>query len=205
MDKDIIEYLADRLRDRISIKPSGCWEFQGRKAEFGYGVIDIRYLGISGAPSTITTHRLMYLAEHGAIPDGLCVLHRCDNPPCCNPAHLWLGTRMDNNKDARSKGRIDDAARIKKVRKAWRDPELRKRQSAFLERRWAKHHEQKAKVAGVPPDWKRCYLCGEWKPREGYSKCAARADGLQSRCIPCQNKVRAAWRKKRKAAGLPTH
>lgn len=95
------EPLIDRLRKRLRVMPSGCWEFEGFCNPAGYGLIGAE------APSrkVVLTHRVAWEIVFGPIPDGLCVLHECDNPPCCNPAHLWLGTRGDNNRDRRAKGR----------------------------------------------------------------------------------------------------
>lgn len=78
--------------------PSECWEWLGSTTEFGYGWF--RAAGTWGA------HRYSWTLHFGPIPDGMCVLHRCDNPRCCNPAHLWLGTNQDNNADCFSKGRM---------------------------------------------------------------------------------------------------
>jgi hypothetical protein len=62
-------------------------------------------------------HRLMWQFVYGAIPEGLCILHSCDNPPCININHLSLGTYTDNNRDKASKGR-SHKSRAKPARKA---------------------------------------------------------------------------------------
>ena len=76
----------------------GCWEWQSAKDGFGYGAF--RFSG-----KTVKAHRFSWEFYIGDIPNGLCVLHRCDNPGCVNPDHLFLGTRTDNAKDRDKKGR----------------------------------------------------------------------------------------------------
>lgn len=80
---------------------TGCWEFQGTKLETGYGRVVIE-------GRKVFAHRLAYSLKYGPIPEGMQVLHSCDNPPCCNPNHLFLGTQKDNMADMRSKGRQPD-------------------------------------------------------------------------------------------------
>lgn len=75
-----------------------CWEWVGYKDSCGYG--SIRFEN-----KQYKTHRFMYILTYGSIPDGLYVCHSCDNPKCCNPKHLWLGTQLDNVNDMYSKGR----------------------------------------------------------------------------------------------------
>ena len=89
-----------RLQKRLLILSNGCWEFQGYRDRDGYGQIG------AGSPCRmIRAHRVMWEIVFGPIPDGLDVLHICDNPPCCNWRHLWLGTNADNSADMVAKNR----------------------------------------------------------------------------------------------------
>lgn len=75
-----------------------CWEWQAGLSDSGYGRIS--YLGKDDK-----SHRVSWMLTYGKIPNKLSVLHKCDNPPCVNPAHLFLGTQLDNMKDMTNKGR----------------------------------------------------------------------------------------------------
>ena len=86
------------LFEKINITPSGCWKWQGAVDSHGYG--RTRYNG-----KLTSAHRAAYEYMHKEIPEGMHVLHRCDNPPCINPAHLFLGTHQDNMDDMAAKGR----------------------------------------------------------------------------------------------------
>lgn len=90
-----------RLLNRVVCGLSDCWHFCGARNEFGYG-----RMTFNGRLQV--AHRLSYQAFVGPIPDGLSVLHRCDNPSCINPDHLWLGTYSDNRRDCVAKGRHNE-------------------------------------------------------------------------------------------------
>ena len=80
-----------------TVKVNGCWEWQGAKSG-GYGCINIE-------GQNWWTHRLSYFLHNGELPDGRYVCHQCDNPPCCNPRHLFIGSSQDNTADRHAKGR----------------------------------------------------------------------------------------------------
>ena len=81
----------------------GCWEWTGSrmKTKWPYGKFGRGQLG-SG---WMHAHRASWIVHFGEVSDGMCVLHRCDNPPCVNPSHLFLGTFKDNTQDMIAKGR----------------------------------------------------------------------------------------------------
>lgn len=78
--------------------PDACWPYMGHKIPKGYG-----HFKVFG--KTWITHRLAYYLKNNGIPEGMWILHKCDNPPCCNPSHLFAGTNQDNVTDKMTKGR----------------------------------------------------------------------------------------------------
>lgn len=96
----VIYYINNGHKDKIIFKfmqniriIHGCWEWQGTKLSSGYGRFWYKY-------GRIFTHRLSFILFNGVIPDGLFILHSCDNPCCVNPKHLHVGTKQENIQEA---------------------------------------------------------------------------------------------------------
>jgi hypothetical protein len=84
----------------LAMTETSCWTWLGGLDWDGYG------MGWDGAlKKTVRAHRLVYETLVGPIPTGKCLLHRCDNPVCVNPDHMFIGTIADNNRDMHAKGR----------------------------------------------------------------------------------------------------
>lgn len=140
---DIQEYFWSRV-DRSG----DCWLWTASKTARGYGK-----LRVDGKQAY--AHRVAYELTNGAIPDGLVICHHCDNPPCCNPAHLFMGTQGDNMRDRDAKGRLKAAliGRDRQSGRSWTperraqvserqaermaDPQVRQRQREFAQAYWA--------------------------------------------------------------------
>lgn len=92
------EHKLNRFWSKVSKTKSGCWEWTGWKNQCGYGCLEIK-------GKEYRAHRLSYELHYKKSPDMLQVLHKCDNPCCINPEHLFLGTQADNVRDMVEKKR----------------------------------------------------------------------------------------------------
>ncbi len=106
--RTIFKSLRDRFTARIVKRRSGCWEWTGSSGSMGHGEI----MRDPISRKKMGTHRVAWELVNGPIPEGLCVLHKCDNPPCCNPEHLFLGTKRDNTNDMVAKGRLKTGTQL---------------------------------------------------------------------------------------------
>lgn len=97
-----------RLRTPEATQDGECWEWPGARTPDNYG--NVRRCGQALA------HRAAWVEVYGPIPDGMVICHRCDNPPCYRPSHLFLGTHADNVADKMAKGRFWIQTTTKRVK-----------------------------------------------------------------------------------------
>lgn len=88
----------ERFARYVRVRRHGCWEWTGPLTVDGYGQLHISKI-------QFRAHRLSYIIHKGPIPDGLFVCHKCDNPACVRPGHLYAGTHKQNMRDKRIRGR----------------------------------------------------------------------------------------------------
>jgi hypothetical protein len=94
-----------RFWSKVETLPDGCWLWSGQRSRYGYGIVAI--------PRRIAknkyarANRVAWMIANGPIGSGLCVCHRCDNPPCCRPDHLFAATQIKNvaDRDHKRRGR----------------------------------------------------------------------------------------------------
>lgn len=90
--------IEERFFEKVIINKGECWGWKGGLAHFGYGLMKVR-------GKNDRAHRISWRIHKGEIPKGKLVLHKCDNPICSNPEHLYLGTQSDNVKDIYNRNR----------------------------------------------------------------------------------------------------
>jgi len=88
----------------VDMVEGGCWLWKGRRYKDGYGEFRSR------TGKSIAAHRASWMLASGEIPTGMVICHHCDNPPCVNPAHLFVGTQQENERDKHAKGRAPSTA-----------------------------------------------------------------------------------------------
>lgn len=160
--------LEERFWAKVD-KSGECWLWLGSRNEEGYGRI-----GIGGSGNTAAAHRLSWEMANGQkIPSDLVACHKCDNPPCVNPAHIFIGTKKDNAQDAARKGRTA----------AQRYPEaFRARMSAVkASGAWKKPPKPCAECARPSKPLRKglCHACYERRrARAARAKARARLDSL---------------------------
>jgi len=116
-------YVREQLSKNTFIN-NGCIEWVGSKNTRGYGILN-----------GIGTHRLSYMLFNGKINSKLFVLHKCDNPSCCNPKHLYLGTHQDNMNDIVNRNRHNKIERKKTIKdiNCFTEDEINKIQDMFYD------------------------------------------------------------------------
>lgn len=144
--------MKERLTQKSALNPeTGCLEWMGFRNKKGYGMITVR---IEDKYRTCLVHRLSYTEYVGQIPEGMFVCHKCDNPRCIKPDHLFIGTNLDNTRDRESKKRRHGKAKVT-MEQVILARKLRKEGREYVEI---------AKIIGIKPSGVRSVVQGiNWK------------------------------------------
>ena len=98
--------VPDRFWSNVDqVTEDECWEWIGYRNKGGYGVFNLEHRHHGETGVRVLAPRMAWQLTNGPIPQGKYVLHKCDNPPCVNPKHLWIGSIADNQRDMAEKGR----------------------------------------------------------------------------------------------------
>ena len=127
--------METRIKSKVNVNVrTGCWNWTGSFRKDGYGKLIVGSK-LDGTRRTVTASRASYETFVGPIPTGMVVCHKCDNPRCVNPEHLFVGTWKDNYDDMVRKGRQKTAkgshvassklteATVRRIRKSKKDPQ----------------------------------------------------------------------------------
>jgi hypothetical protein len=141
--------LLDRIKDKYNInETTGCWEWNNWTNDKGYGEFSIK-------KRKVLAHRASYMAHNNLteLPKGMYVCHTCDNPPCINPNHLFLGTQQDNMDDMYNKGRRKKAICGETVTNYLKGCRCKACIIIFRQVGRANYHKRKIKKGIVTRDW----------------------------------------------------
>ena len=99
-DEDVRSGVSKRFWRRVRKSPGGCWNWMSNGKSYGQLVVKFK-----GMYTWLRVHRVSYILHNEMLPEGLQVLHKCDNPRCVNPSHLFIGNQQTNLQDMSEKGR----------------------------------------------------------------------------------------------------
>jgi hypothetical protein len=171
-----LDSIVDRLFWSKVQKSDGCWEWQGHRTNWNYGYFTFR-------GDSIPAHRFsVELASGKRIPAGMVICHKCDNPPCVRPDHLFIGTHADNMRDMAEKGR--NRRRVVSQHSVGRPrlSELSVIEECVGEENhcWRGHEFTPENTYTDPRGVKICRICNRWNKRQYKAKKRAACIGIPS-------------------------